>query len=91
MQTLEKHITALFRKHDCVIVPDFGGFLLNYRSSRISDNEILPPGKLTGFNRSLTSNDGLLANAIAQREKISYTKARNCGGNFLVQILIHIQ
>jgi hypothetical protein len=32
---LNKYISDLLRKHNCVIVPDFGGFVANYRSAVI--------------------------------------------------------
>jgi hypothetical protein len=79
LQSLEKHITEIFRKHDCVIIPDFGGFLLNNTPARLSPNtnEIIPPARLVSFNRNLIQNDGLLANYVAQTEKISYIEAVN--------------
>lgn len=79
MQSIEKHITDLFRKHDCVIIPDFGGFLLSYKPARIapSGNEILPPSRTVSFNRNLANNDGLLANSIAQKEQITFSEALN--------------
>ena len=77
MQSIEKHIIDLFRKHDCVIVPDFGGFLLTYKSARFSPagEELLPPGRIVSFNRSLTGNDGLLATTLSQSGNISYSEA----------------
>ena len=77
MQSIEKHIIDLFRKHDCVIVPDFGGFLLTYKSARFSPSgdELLPPSRVVSFNRSLVTNDGLLASSVASLENISYSEA----------------
>ena len=77
MQSIEKHIIDLFRKHDCVIVPDFGGFLLTYKSARFSPSgdELLPPSKVVSFNRSLVTNDGLLASSVASHENIAYSEA----------------
>ncbi|MFI5164189.1 MAG: SPOR domain-containing protein [Bacteroidia bacterium] len=74
---LEKHISELLFEHDCVIVPDFGGFVCNYSSANIqpAKHQFHPPFKKISFNRNLKNNDGLLANQVAQSEKISYSDA----------------
>ena len=71
------YISDLLFLHDCVIIPDFGGFICNYRSAYIDETTgvICPPGKDILFNRNLTHNDGLLVNWIADKENISYDKA----------------
>lgn len=71
------YISDLLFLHDCVIIPDFGGFICNYRSAYIDETNgmICPPGKDILFNRNLTHNDGLLVNWIADKENISYDKA----------------
>ncbi|TAL58611.1 MAG: SPOR domain-containing protein [Bacteroidetes bacterium] len=76
---VEKHIGELLFEHDCVIVPDFGGFVCNYSSSGInsSKHQFKPPFKKISFNRNLKNNDGLLANQISRSEGISYTDS-NC-------------
>ena len=74
---LETYISELLYKHDCVIIPALGGFVTNYQPANINDiqNTFLPPSKSISFNRNLVNNDGLLANHIAQKEKISYPNA----------------
>ena len=71
------YISDLLFLHDCVIIPDFGGFICNYKSAYIDAESgvICPPGKDILFNRNLTHNDGLLVNWIADKENISYDKA----------------
>lgn len=71
------YISDLLFLHDCVIIPDFGGFICNYKSAYIDADSgmICPPGKDILFNRNLTHNDGLLVNWIADKENISYDKA----------------
>ena len=71
---LNEYIAELLKKHDCVIIPDFGGFIGAYKSAEIDEvrGMIYPPSKQLLFNPQLTSNDGLLGNAIAQNEEISY-------------------
>ena len=77
MQKLIEHISELLYLHDCVIIPDFGGFICNQKCADIQEGSgiILPPTKDILFNRNLTHNDGLLLNWIAQKEGISYDKA----------------
>ncbi|MEK6616670.1 MAG: SPOR domain-containing protein [Bacteroidota bacterium] len=72
---IEKHISELLFEHDCVIVPDFGGFVCNYSSANIhsAKHQFHPPSKKISFNCNLKNNDGLLANKVSQVEKISYS------------------
>ncbi len=74
---MESSIAELLYEHDCVIVPDFGGFVANYKSAHIHPrlHVISPPSKSISFNRKLLRNDGLIANYIAEKEGISYTAA----------------
>lgn len=76
---IEEYISELLFEHNCVIVPDFGGFVGNYSPSRIDPVKHLfePPHKRILFNKNLLQNDGLLANHISHREKISYAEALN--------------
>jgi hypothetical protein len=75
--TLDNYISDLLYRHDCVIVPDFGGFISNKKSARLDaeTHAFYPPYKQIGFNSHLKHNDGLLANYIATKENISYQKA----------------
>lgn len=72
---LEKHISELLFEHDCVIIPDFGGFVCNYSPANIHEgkSQFHPSFKKISFNRNLKNNDGLLANQIARSENISYS------------------
>ncbi|MDF1673810.1 MAG: SPOR domain-containing protein [Vicingaceae bacterium] len=74
---LDTHISELLYKHDCVIIPALGGFVANYQPAKINgiQNTFYPPSKSISFNRSLINNDGLLANHVAQKEKVSYPNA----------------
>ena len=71
---LDQYISELLFQYDCVIVPGMGGFVANYKSASIQtiQNTLHPPSKGISFNKNLNSNDGLLANFIAQKEAISY-------------------
>lgn len=76
---IEKHISALLYRYQCVIVPNFGAFITESVSAKINDlsGTIAPPKKLLSFNSLLKTNDGLLANHIALEEQISYDEAKH--------------
>ena len=77
--TLANYISDLLYRYECVIVPNFGGFVTNNKSAKIdSANQVLqPPYKQITFNSHLKNNDGLLANYIASIDKIDYECALN--------------
>jgi hypothetical protein len=68
------YIFELLHHHDCVIVPDLGGFVTRYQHAAIHpvQHEFTPPSKSVAFNGELIKNDGLLANYISQRLLLSY-------------------
>lgn len=74
---LETYISDLLYRYDCVTVPQFGAFLTNRVSAKINDttHTFYPPKKMLSFNEQLQNNDGLLANYIAEVEKIPYLVA----------------
>src|SRR3954469_6985215 len=85
MQEVDKHISELLYEHDCVIVPDFGGFVANYASAKIhpTQHTFIPPSKNIIFNKNLKNNDGLLANRIVVSEKANYPEALKYIGHFV--------
>ncbi|WP_298901052.1 SPOR domain-containing protein [uncultured Psychroserpens sp.] len=74
---LETYISDLLYRYDCVIVPQFGAFLTHRVSAKVHEttNAFYPPKKALSFNEQLQNNDGLLANYIAEIEKIPYAVA----------------
>ena len=70
-----KDISYLLYYNDCVILPNFGAFVLKSKSAYIEDNEFFPPSKYVSFNSMLKDNDGLLAKFISEERKISYKKS----------------
>jgi nucleoid DNA-binding protein len=74
---IEDYIKDLLYRYDCVIIPNFGGFVTNKISAKIhqDSNTFYPPTKQIGFNVNLIHNDGLLANYIASSENISFDQA----------------
>lgn len=73
----ETYISDLLYRYECVIIPDFGAFLTTSLSAEIHDNTnaFYPPKKALSFNEQLKTNDGLLANYIANIEKIPFETA----------------
>lgn len=74
---LENYISDLLYRYDCVIVPNFGGFVANAKSAQVKNNVFTPPFKQISFNSLLLENDGLLANYIASCDKMPYKTAVN--------------
>jgi hypothetical protein len=58
----DKYIKELLLLHDCVILPELGGFVANYRPAVFDPvrNTASPPSKHILFNHNLVHNDGLL-------------------------------
>jgi hypothetical protein len=82
MTTLETCLFQLLLKHDCVVVPNFGGFVAKHSSAKILANgTILPPSKHFTFNKLLKQNDGLLINSFAIQANISYDLAQAAVSN----------
>jgi nucleoid DNA-binding protein len=75
---INKHISFLLCEHNCVVIPDFGGFVANYESARIDGHTHLmyAPKKTIVFNKSLQNNDGLLVNEIASCEGLTFKQAK---------------
>ena len=76
--SLSHYISELLYRYDCVIIPDFGGFVTNVQTARIDKQSysIHPPSKQISFNSRLDQNDGILVNFIAESNDLSYTKAK---------------
>lgn len=76
---IEQYISQLLFRYQCVTVPGFGAFLTKFQSAQLDENShsFYPPKKMVSFNPFIKNNDGLLANHLAQAEKISYEIAVN--------------
>jgi len=68
MSSIPFHIAYLLTRHECVIVPDLGAFIV-FPSDKEKTNrcEIFsPPENSLQFSHKIKYNDGLLANSIAK-------------------------
>lgn len=75
--TLATYISDLLYRYECVIIPNFGGFVTNEISAKVNHytHTFSAPSKQLTFNSHLQNNDGLLTNYIANIQQISYNKA----------------
>lgn len=74
---LSKYISDLLYRYECVMVPNFGGFVSNTIATQIDhkNHQFTPPTKNISFNINLQQNDGLLINHIAKSLSISFDEA----------------
>ena len=74
---LATYISDLLYRYECVIIPNFGGFVTNEISAKVNafTHSFHAPSKQLTFNSHLQNNDGLLANYIANVANVSYSNA----------------
>lgn len=79
MSDFDQYISDLLYEHDCVIVPNFGGFVGNKMPSTYqkTTHHLQPPFKQISFNQSLKRNDGLLISYLAEKENKTYQQAQS--------------
>ena len=88
MTTVQNHIKELLFEQDCVVIPEFGGFVTNFDCAKINsiNRFIAPPQKWLAFNALLKNDDGLLSNYIAKEDNISISQANLKVRNFVDDI-----
>ncbi|MDR2816560.1 MAG: hypothetical protein LBB62_07660 [Proteiniphilum sp.] len=76
MNQLISHIEFLLHGHNCVIIPDFGGFVVNIIPPHRDGIAVFhaPVCELV-FNRDLIHNDGLLAQSYMKNGSMSFESA----------------
>ncbi len=74
---LENLISELLLRHNCVVIPTFGGFVAGQIPAHFDTDKgvILPPRKSLLFNKQLISNDGLLIATYAKHNRLNYDVA----------------
>lgn len=77
MLTIEEVIGNLLLRHNCVVIPTFGGFVAKQVSAQIdyASGLMFPPKKSLLFNRQLINNDGLLISEFAKNEGLTFEAA----------------
>lgn len=76
MKLVISHIEFLLSEHDCVIVPGFGGFVVQEVNAKVGSSQITSPTRDICFNTDLIHDDGLLLSHIVKIEGIEYTTAK---------------
>ncbi len=75
MNTIANHIGTLVRRHDYVIIPNLGGFMIQKQAATIVNDQINPPKSIVSFNHLMRVSDGLLAIEVSRAERISFREA----------------
>lgn len=76
-ENISKHIINLLKHHDCVVLPNFGGLILQPIGSTLVNNQFAPPAKKIAFNENLKVDDGLLTGAIMSSDNLNYKDAKS--------------
>lgn len=78
MLRIVTHIERLLLVHDCVIVPKFGGFVLQTIPSvhGVEEHTFRPMAKEIVFNMTLQHTDGLLSSSYMQMYDVDYKTAQ---------------
>ena len=86
--TIDHLIGKLLLRHNCVIVPSFGGFVAKPISAKVDfDKGIMtPPSKALLFNKQLINNDGLLVNELAQSSSVDFETASKIIGDHFPEV-----
>ena len=77
MNELNLHISRLLLEHNCVIVPDLGGFVTQYCPAHFDEvaGSFVAPSYQVGFNPLLQTDDGVLAHSFMMVNQTSYDEA----------------
>ena len=77
MSEIALHIEYLLTKHDCVIVPGWGAFIVQYSNafSIEANDQYKKPSRLISFNSSVSHNDGMLVSSIVRKHSVTYENA----------------
>ena len=88
---INQYLKELLILNDCVIIPEFGGFVANYKPATIVNNQFSAPTKEIAFNNKLVSNDGLLINFISESEGIDYFGAKQKLDSFVEETILNLE
>ena len=88
---VSKYIKTLLQHNDCVIVPNFGGFLRKRVPAQfVQTNSIRSPRTEIVFHPQMQSNDGLLLQNLIVGEQISEHKANALVDEFVNKASQHL-
>ena len=78
MDFINFHIAYLLTNHECVIIPDFGAFVVSKKINEKSNKRgfISPPASYSlTFNPEIIQDDELLVHSVAKEKHIDYPEA----------------
>jgi len=89
MQSIPFHIAYLLTRHECVILPGLGAFIVSSSEKEKASRWgiISPPENFLGFNPEIKHNDGLLADSVAKENQCSYKEANILINQYVTQII----
>lgn len=78
-QYISNSIPGLLHSHHFLVVPEFGAFILNYKSAVVKKSQgvIFPPGYWVSFNSNIQQNDGQFATHLAKELNIALSDANS--------------
>lgn len=88
---INHYIKELLLLNDCVIIPEFGGFVANYKPASVQNNQFTAPTKEIAFNNKLISNDGILISYVSQVERIDYFSAKQKVDSFVEETILSLE
>lgn len=83
MFTIDQHIRYLLFRHNYVVVPGFGAFVVESFPASYDEvsGRFAPPWCALGFNADLNHNDAMLASSVARRRGVSQQAAQTIVAN----------
>lgn len=91
-KSIFQYLEFLLPIHNCVIIPEFGGVIINMRPSRFdADSNINQPEYSIVFNPELKHDDGLIASYIVKNKGISYNTASKEIRSFVKELITRLK
>lgn len=72
---MNNYIEFLLVSHNCLVIPELGGFIVSERFDIVHSESSLLPRLTVAFNQELKHNDGILYASLQKYEGLSYEKA----------------
>ncbi len=93
MDRLSRYLNQALILNDCVILPQFGGFVCHNESAYIDELQgvLVPQSKKVTFNESLNHNDALFAKFIAKAERVPLNDAEKQVERYISDIKVCLE
>jgi len=93
MDRLSRYLNHALILNDCVILPNFGGFVCHNEPAYIDELQgiLIPTSKKITFNESLNHKDNLFAKFIAQAERVPLSDAEKRVERYINDIKISLE